>query len=93
MNDSTIGSKTYEISNRLSVLASWISEHDRNVKLYTAREVETRRRFEKCGDEFDRIMADNLRRVTDGYITKRQEAIDEWNSIISKATLQLKENA
>lgn len=92
MEDSTIGKKTYETSNRLSVLASWISEHDRNVKLYTAREVETRRRFENCGDEFDRVMADNLKTVLDGYITKRKEAIDEWNSIISKATLQLKEH-
>lgn len=91
MSKSTITRKSYEISNRLSLLSSWLDEHNRHVEMYTAREIETRKSFETYNDEFYRKMADNLKALKDESIAKRQEVIDEWNSIIADAILTVNE--
>lgn len=93
MDDSTIGSKTYEISNKLGLLASYIGEYDGQVKRYGKLEADAKRSFEETGDSNYKEKATSYETHKEEAWLRREAALIKWNSIISKATLQLKENA
>jgi hypothetical protein len=92
MNESTIGTKAYEISNKLGLLSSYIGEYDGQVKRYQKLEADAKRLFEETGDSNHQITAYNYETHKEEACLRRDAALIKWNSIISKATLQLKEH-
>lgn len=92
MDDSTIGSKAYKISNKLGILSSYIGEYDGQVKRYEKLEADAKRLFEETGDSNHQITAYNYETQKLEADLRRHTALVKWNSIISKAALQLKEH-